>query len=65
MVSNCSGERSFSTLKRIKNELRSSMGQERLTALSLMAIEHELLAKIDADSIIKDFASEKARKVTL
>ena len=26
MISNCSGERSFSVLKRVKNQLRSSMG---------------------------------------
>ena len=32
MVSNCSGERTFSQLKRIKNELRSTMGQNRLIA---------------------------------
>jgi len=30
MCSNSSGERSFSKLKRIKNELRSSMSQRRL-----------------------------------
>ena len=29
MISNCSGERSFSVLKRIKNQLRSSMGPKR------------------------------------
>ncbi|KAG6456299.1 hypothetical protein O3G_MSEX009659 [Manduca sexta] len=33
MVTNCSGERSFSKLKRIKNELRSTMLQERLNSL--------------------------------
>ena len=33
MVTNCSGERSFSKPKRIKNELRSTMHQERLNRL--------------------------------
>ena len=47
MVSNCTGERSFSKLKRIKSELRSTMSESRLNMLSLMSIEHDLLRKID------------------
>ena len=34
MVTNCSGERSFSKLKRIKNEQRTSLGQNKLNYLS-------------------------------
>ena len=41
-VSNYEGERSFSILSRIKNELKTKMTQKRLKALSLMAIESEL-----------------------
>ena len=62
MVTNCSGERSFSKLKRIKNEQRTSMNQGRLNHLSLLSIEHELLRKIDIKAIISKFASSKARK---
>ena len=47
MVTNCSGARSFSKLKRTKNELRSTMSQNRLNALSLLCIENELLQEID------------------
>ncbi|CAH2276211.1 zinc finger MYM-type 1-like [Pelobates cultripes] len=65
MVSNCSGERSFSILKRVKNELRSSMGQERLNALSLLCIENGLLNELNLDSTIEEFASKKARKANL
>lgn len=65
MVSNCSGERSFSHLKRIKNELRSSMKQKRLNHLSLLNIEHELLREINIHDIIKDFANLKARKTAI
>ena len=36
MVTNCSEERSFSRLKSIKNKLRSTMSQERLSALSIL-----------------------------
>jgi len=36
------GERSFSVLKRVKNYLRSTLGQNRMTALSLLSIESEV-----------------------
>ena len=42
----------FSTLKRVKNELRSTMGQNLLNALSLLCIENELLQEIDVESTI-------------
>ena len=36
---NCSRERSFNTLKWIKSALRSTIGQERMSALSILHIE--------------------------
>lgn len=62
MVTNCSGERSFSKLARIKNELRSSMLQDRLNSLSLMSIENDKLYEIDFEDVINDFAHKKSRK---
>ena len=62
MVTNCSGERSFSKLKRIKNEQRTSIGQERLNHLALLSIEHEILRDINVQEIIDNFASVKSRK---
>jgi len=62
MVTNCTGERSFSKLKLIKNELRSCMTQKRLNSLSVMSIESEVLETLDFNNIIKDFADRKARK---
>ncbi|KAF7655414.1 hypothetical protein LDENG_00056290 [Lucifuga dentata] len=61
-VTNCEGERSFSRMKRVKNELRTTMGQNRLTALSLMAIEYELVREMDFEDIIEAFATSKSRK---
>ena len=61
-VSNCEGERTFSRLKRIKNELRTSMGQNRLSALSLMAIESDLVKELDFEDLVADFAKAKSRK---
>ena len=62
MVTNCSGERSFSQLKRIKNELRTTMSQEKLSAFSIMCIERTKLRSISFDDIINDFAFGKSRK---
>jgi hypothetical protein len=61
----CEGERSFSVLKRVKNYLRSSVDQAKLSALSLLSIESELLKNLDIDDIITDFAHKKSRKVTI
>ena len=62
MVTNCSGERSFSKLKHLKNQQRTSLGHEKLNYLTLLSIEHELLNEIEVKDIIKKFASQKARK---
>ena len=63
MVTNCTGERSFSKLRRVKNEQRTSMRQDRLNNLSVLSIEHELLREIDASAIIDKFSASKARRV--
>ena len=55
-------ERSFSKLKLIKTYLRSTMGQERLTGLVLISIEHEESRKVDTSDLIEKFARRKSRK---
>ena len=65
MITNCSGERSFSTLKRIKNNFRNTMGQKRLNDLTLMSIEYDLLRDIHLTNVISKFAHIKSRKVFL
>ena len=62
MVTNCSGERSFSQLKRIKNEPRTTMSQNKLSALSIMCMESDKLRSISFDDIINDFSYEKSRR---
>ena len=62
-VTVASGERSFSKLKLLKKDLRSSMSQERLNGLSILCIENEILESLNFELIINDFASStKARK---
>ena len=62
MVSNCSGERYFSKLKRIKNELRNRIGQDRLNSLSIMSIERDVLRQLDFSQIIMDFSHLRVGK---
>lgn len=57
------GERSFSKLKIIKNYLRSTMSQNRLTNLAVISIEEEICEALDITDLIREFAIKKARKV--
>jgi hypothetical protein len=64
-VTVASAERSFSKLKIIKTYLRSSISQERLDGLSLLAIENEAAKELDTDDLLDKFANNKARKTKL
>lgn len=64
-VTAASGERSFSTLKRLKTYLRSTMSQERPSSLAVISIEHEIVETLDTDSIITRFAEAKAHRERL
>lgn len=61
-VSVATAERSFSKLKIIKNYLRNSSSQTRLTNLAILSIEAQEAAKMDNNHLIKNFAEAKARK---
>ncbi|XP_049328668.1 zinc finger MYM-type protein 1-like [Astyanax mexicanus] len=58
-----SGERSFSSLKLIKNFLRSTMSQERLTGLAMISIEQRVRRSLNMEDIINAFAETKTRMV--
>ncbi|CAB4013453.1 zinc finger MYM-type 1-like [Paramuricea clavata] len=60
MISNCSGETSFSILRYIKNSYRSTMGQRRLNDLILLSAEQDILRELDINSLINDFALMKS-----
>ena len=61
-VTIATGERSFSNLKHIKNVLRNTMGQDRLNDLAKLSIEYDLARKVDFNTEIDTFASQRARK---
>ncbi|CAH1104866.1 unnamed protein product [Psylliodes chrysocephalus] len=64
-ATNCSAERSFFTLRRVKNYLRSTTSHNRLTSLAMLAIEGRLTQSISYDDIIDKFARKKARRKAL
>lgn len=64
-VTNCSAERGFSVLTRVKNVKRSTLSDSKLNSLMLMCCEKDLTLSIDFSDIINKFAKLKARKKSL
>ena len=62
MCSNCSGEKSFSKLNLIKNHLRSTIKDDRLSVLSTMNVEAKVLNMIEFDDILNVSVDKKERK---
>lgn len=60
-VTSCEAERSFSTLRRTMNHLRSSMGEERLAALTLMNMHSEI--EISPDKVVQKFIAQQPRRL--
>ena len=60
-VTSCEAERSFSTVRRIKSSLRSTMREDRLSALVLLASYRSL--PIDIEEVIKRFIQKKPRRL--
>ena len=61
-----SAERAFSSLKRIHTYLRNTQGQERLSELSVIAIEKQLLVELKRSptfysDVIKSFLKKDRR----
>ncbi|XP_065870627.1 uncharacterized protein [Euphorbia lathyris] len=65
LVTVASAERSFSKLKLLKSYMRSTMLQERLNGLAMIAIENDVLEKVEYEDLVDDFASKNARRITL
>ncbi|KAL4126127.1 hypothetical protein QTP88_010356 [Uroleucon formosanum] len=61
-VTVATAERSFSKLKLLKNYLRNSISQDRLTGISILNIEKSRTKELDIEKLINDFANMKSRK---
>ena len=51
MVTNSSGEKSFSKLKLIKNRLRRTMSEYRLNFVSLVSVECDILKHLSYEDV--------------
>ena len=58
-VTTASAERSFSTLRRLKTYLRSTMSSERLTSIALLNIHPDIPCPVE--EVINRFASDCRR----
>ncbi|KAL7602694.1 hypothetical protein Lser_V15G19297 [Lactuca serriola] len=59
-----SAEIFFSKLKLLKSYLHSTMNQQRLSDLSMISTENEILETIEYDELINQFAIENARRAS-
>jgi hypothetical protein len=65
-VSSANAERSFSTMKRVKTNLRSTMSELRLNYLCMLAIEREISEVLlkDPSPVVDRFAALKTRRLS-
>ena len=62
-VTLASTERSFSKFKLLKSYLYFTMTQEKLNNLAMVALESDMLEKIDYAPIVKDFISKNVQGI--
>ena len=62
-VTKYASERSFSSLKRIKTYLRSTMGENRLNGLALLNIHPEIIIK--PEEVVDTYANKHPRRLQL
>ena len=62
LLSSAEGERSFSCLKRIESDLLITMGQNRLSSLSIINDHFEIARKLTLSNLIEIFASTKRKE---
>lgn len=63
LVTTCTSERSFSSLKRIKTYLRSTMGENRLNGLAFLNIHPEIIIK--PEEVVDTYANKHPRRLQL
>ena len=59
---NAVGERSFSTARRLKTWLRSTMNQSRFNSLAILHIHKERTSSLDLVSVANDFVQKNDRR---
>ena len=56
-VTSCTAERSFSSLRRLKSYMRSTMKQSRLNSVAVTNVHNDILHGLDLDVIANEFIS--------
>ena len=64
-ATNAESERGFSTMRRLKNYLRSTMGDNRLDNLMVLCIHKESLGQIDMVKVLNEFVAKKDHKAEI
>ena len=64
-ISSAGAERTFSSLKRLKTRLRSTMLTDRLSKLGLLQIEARLVNTLDNNVLVDRFRDMKDRVIKL
>ena len=62
-ATSCECERSASTLRRLNNYMKTSMGKERLSNLALLHIHYN--TDIDLDQVVDTFSRKHPRRLEL
>jgi hypothetical protein len=62
-IGSCEAERSFSAVRRIKTFLRSIMGEERLSGLTLMNVHYTEALQLDCSEVVQSFIQKQPRKL--
>jgi len=55
-VANVASERSFSSMRKIRTYVRSSMKEDRLSGIANLTVENEVAKRIDIDEVVNIFA---------
>ena len=64
-ATNASSERSFSTLRRVKSYLRSTMNQTRLNHTMVLHIYKEMLDDLELNSVANEFVQKSEHRLSV
>ena len=64
-ATNAASERSFSTLRRLKSYLRSTMNQARLNHTMVLHIYTEILDNIELNSVANEFVQGSEHRLSV
>ena len=64
-ASSASAERSFSSLRRLKTHLRSTIGQARLNHIAVAHIHKSDLGEVELEELMKQFVMYKDNRISV